>query len=71
MKIVFLLLLLIASGILFATLARPFILFSEATQCLLHLPKQLKAKRQDAASAVPTRGREIKGHNSYVMHWEG
>ena len=71
MKIIFLLLLLIASGILFATLARPFTLFTEATQSLLRLPKQLKAKRQASASVVPTRGRKSEGHNTYVLHWEG
>jgi hypothetical protein len=57
MKPFILLLLLIASGTLFATLTRPFTLFAEATQSLWSVPKQLKAKRLMASAAVPNRGR--------------
>ena len=57
MKPFALLLLLIASGILFATLTRPLTLLAEAASKLGRLPDRLKAKRQTVSLNFPTVGR--------------
>ena len=57
MKPFFFLLFLIASGILFATLSRPFTLVTEAARSLGRLPDWLKTKGQVASVALPPAGR--------------
>jgi len=56
MKPFFLLLLLIASGILVAILARLLTQFTEAVLSPGRLPKRLKSKRQETSVASPTTG---------------
>jgi|GEM_PF-3023770 len=56
MKPFFLLLLLIASGILFSTFSRPLTLVTEVTRSLGQLPHRLMAKLQVASAAILTSG---------------
>lgn len=57
MKPFFLLLLLIASGILVAILARPIDLLTETVDRLSHWPARLQVKRQKAAATLKATGR--------------
>jgi hypothetical protein len=61
MKLFFLLLLLIASGIFFAILTRPFTLLAEAARNLRQVPKPRTGKLQNSFAAAPARGRTGNG----------